>query len=475
MILSIINFVYLVILSFLPVSTLNHGLIGEPQSFYAENTITDSEKTVSQVLYRKLVNVNYKTGEIQKDLVDNYRIFNDGRSYEISLKKGQYWHDGVEITADDLLYTASVSSNLTEISSDKVDDYTVLFTLPADYSPFLSILNIPVLPAHRSGSVNNLYPVGSGNYRIVRIKRDRANIKEVVLVSNNKDVPFKKLVFKFYPNEESLRIAAKLYEIDSFLFNQSEDFEGFNSLKQVFYSRAYVGIFNTEKDYLTQQVRQNIVDSINFNQLIEQQEYSGGVRPTGPFSGSWAQSDSFNQIAGANPVNVGLNNSLNIVAPNIRQARLITENLKEQFEENGVVDVDIKYIEVENFSRDVREEDYDLLIMAQEYGIDPDRYVFWHSTQNKVGLNYSNLSNVRIDRALEEGRKALNFEERQEHYNIFQSAFSEEVPAFFIVHPTQYFYYDKKIESPKIESSYYPYEIFDFLYQWKLTPSKKIL
>ena len=468
MILSYLTFLFLFILSFFPVSSWSYGVVGNPQTFLPNLAVSDSEKTVSNIVFRRLVNVDYKTGEIQKDLLEDYRILENGKVYELTLKKNQYWQDGVPIMADDLLYTASVSGNLREVSSDKINDYTVRFNLPQNYSPFLSILNIAVLPSHLADKNSSSMPVGSSDYRITQVKTDRNEIKEVTLMTLNKNLPFSKITIKFYKDEENLILGAKQFEINGFLLNRKDNFENFTSQILPYYSRAYLLIFNSEKTYLTKDVRKKIAQSLNLKSLIEDQVYPAAIVPNGPFSGTWAQSSNYIKEQFA-PSQIKLDKPLKIVAPNIRQARLVGENIKEQLLVNSGLQVSLSFIDdVANFKVKVREDDYDAILMAQEYGVDPDRYVFWHSSQNKKGLNYSNFSSIRLDKSLEEGREELTIEKRKSHYNIFQSVFSEEYPAIYLLHPAQYFYYTKNLKSPMLQNTFYPYEIFDYLSKWQL-------
>ena len=55
-------------------------------------------------------------------------------------------------------------------------------------------------------------------------------------------------------------------------------------------------------------------------------------------------------------------------------------------------------IRVEN----VVPEQYQVLLSAQDIPIDPDQYIFWHSTQ--VNTNITGLTNAKIDKLLEDGR-----------------------------------------------------------------------
>ncbi|PIR43456.1 hypothetical protein COV24_02855 [candidate division WWE3 bacterium CG10_big_fil_rev_8_21_14_0_10_32_10] len=460
-------YLYLFILSFLPISSWTHGLIGQPESFIPNEVQTDSEKIVSNLVFRKLVNVNPFTGEIKYDLLKNYTVSDDGLTYVIELKQNQYWQDGFPIMADDVLYTASLSPNLREVSSDKVDDYKVRFSLPNKYSPFLSVLAIGILPSHLQDQNSKLISVGSGDYRIVRVTKDRTRIEEVVLVTRSGKYPYKKLNFRFYENEDYIRVAAKIKEIGSMLFNKKEDISGFNAKKYVFYGRSYLLVFDTKKDYLDKDTRKSIVNMINYDEIIKNQEYQDAERPFGPFSSTWAQSDSYERPMGNSGDTLDIKKDLVLVIPNVNEARLIAQNIKKQIESSSDHDVEIKALSSKDYIVKIRDTKYDMVLLAQEYGLDPDRFVFWHSTQNSTGLNFSNSSAIRIDKSLEEGRETVELEDRKVHYNIFQSVFSEETPAVFILHPSQYLYYSNSINNIPEQKYFYPWSILDNFDKWE--------
>ena len=476
MFLSYLTYIYFFVLSFLPLNTWSQGFRGQPVSFMPNMVSTDAEKTVSNIVFRKLVNVNPFTGEIKYDLLKKYEIKEDGLVYEVELKKNQFWQDGSPITADDLLYTASLSSNLKEISSDKVDEYKVRFILPNKYSPFSSILALQIMPLHLQDSANPIIPIGSGDFRIVRVKKDRAVVKEVVLVTTEDAYKFKKLVFRFYDSKDDLVVATKIREVDSVFSNSPQKFDGYNSREYVFYGRSYLLVFNIEKDYLDTADRRNFAKSLDYSKILENQEYTAGQIPHGPMSNTWADSEFYEKIEfdPSFKFKLGSDKELNFVVPEIEEAKLIASNVKQQIESKNIAKVSVQTLPTEDYVVKARDHDYDIILLAHEYGLDPDRYVFWHSTQNKTGLNFSNFSTVRLDKSLEEGREELDIEKRKNHYNIFQTAFSEEAPALFLLHPAQYFYYSNKIEGLPNKKVFYPWQVFDDFKDWKIKQPKVV-
>src|SRR5690606_25198222 len=80
--------------------------------------------------------------------------------YTFHLRQDQFWHDGQRVTADDVIFTISILQDpsvmglpdLTvlwrAVNVEKLDDFTVRFTLSEPYTPFLDYTAIGLLPRH---------------------------------------------------------------------------------------------------------------------------------------------------------------------------------------------------------------------------------------------------------------------------------------------------------------------------------------
>ena len=66
---------------------------------------------------------------------------------------------------------------------------------------------------------------------------------------------------------------------------------------------------------------------------------------------------------------------------------------------------------------------------------DPDQYTLWHSAQPN---NITNYKSLRIDKLLEDGRKTVDFSERQKIYSDFQKYLLDDAPASFLYLPYSY-------------------------------------
>ena len=138
-------------------STIGEG----PKTFNPCNTKDATSSAMAGILYDGLVTTHPRTGEVIPQLAKSFEV--NGNDYIIHLRKGIKWTDGVPITADDVIYTyeeivfkglgnpstmdaMTVEGKLPEIA--KIDDYTIKFTTPKAFAPFLRQLSYPIVPKH---------------------------------------------------------------------------------------------------------------------------------------------------------------------------------------------------------------------------------------------------------------------------------------------------------------------------------------
>lgn len=138
------------------------SIIGEgPKTFNPCNSKDATSSEMAGILYDGLVTTHYKTGEIIPKLAKKFVV--NGTEYTIYLRKGLKWSDGKPISADDIMYTYNeiVFKGLGNTSAmqammidgqlpklEKIDDYTVKFSTPKPFAPFLRQLSYPIVPKH---------------------------------------------------------------------------------------------------------------------------------------------------------------------------------------------------------------------------------------------------------------------------------------------------------------------------------------
>ena len=153
--------------------------------FVQQGTI---EQDLSQLIFSGLTKYDTKTGEIIGDLA-NIKADPAGKSYKFVIKDGAKWHDGIPVTAADVLFTYNdviknpeFKGNILNyndysgIKVNKIDERTVEFLLEKPDSFFLVKTMTGILPKHLlekepvnllESSPFNFAPIGSGRYKFV--------------------------------------------------------------------------------------------------------------------------------------------------------------------------------------------------------------------------------------------------------------------------------------------------------------------
>jgi peptide/nickel transport system substrate-binding protein len=424
---------------------------------------SDTEKAISRLAYRSLFRYD-KSGNIVPDLVSSYEISEDAMSYIINIRNDAFFANGDNISASDIIYSSSRTNSLREIGIDKLDEFTVKYTLPNKYSPFLSVLTFPVISEKKHFSE-------SGDFRITKIKRGKSGIEEVSLYTTKANYSFKRITFRKYQSSDDLKNAFKLGDIDGFVSSEMFSWVGLNTYKIVLNGRYFVAHFNMLKEpFSKKENRVFALKSINLDEFFIVSKIDPDQKINGPISNSPYTKTNLAKVE----YNPNIKQDANLVSiklyvPNSeavsQQIQLIDTFLKKAGfnpEIKKLSESDIKYAIT-------TKRDYDIIILGEEVGRDPDRYVFWHSTQkDPPGLNLSGLSNLRVDKALEKGRDEIDFIKRKEHYDIFQTAVTEEAPALFLYHLNTIFYLRDNILPGNFEDLYYPYDRFNSFYTWGL-------
>ncbi len=130
------------------------------------NSIISQETTSSIPISRVfdgLVETNFDTTEVEPALAESWTTSPDGRTWTFKLRKGVRFNDGVEVTADDVVFNmeAAFTPNVSTTRKDtlavagkpmkwrKVDGYTIEFRTEQPFGAFLRAIGFNVLPKHK--------------------------------------------------------------------------------------------------------------------------------------------------------------------------------------------------------------------------------------------------------------------------------------------------------------------------------------
>jgi peptide/nickel transport system substrate-binding protein len=350
-------------------------------------------------------------------LASSWETTDGGKTWIFNLRKDALWHDGQPVTSHSVVYEFS------DVETDYIDDHTIVFKLQDAFAPFPAVVSRPTF---RRGLM------GTGKWKVDEMSVTGAYIQRLVLNDGNGN----KRTFKFYPTLEATKHAYKMGEVQKIIevldaspFDRWETAEvtGYANYSQVvtlFYNND-TGIFHDNKP-----LRQALAYSIDKRFLSEEK----AVSPLSPLS--WAY-----------------NPQVKPYEYDPERAKEMIDDFPEEFRSMiniRIVTTPILLYVAERISQDwgrvgikstvqvssVVPSEFDVYITIFDIPKDPDQYSVWYSTQRST--NISRYSNPRIDRLLEDGRTAIDFEERRRIYLDFQRFLVEDLPASFLYHPTYY-------------------------------------
>jgi peptide/nickel transport system substrate-binding protein len=282
-----------------PGGTYVEAVSGVPQYLDPVIAATDVDQDVSRLVFSGLTRFD-RTGAIAADLASTFRTEADGKVWTFEIRPDATWHDGQEVSADDVVYTVRLLQDrayvgpyadaFRGVTVERVAPKTVRFTLPDVYGPFAASTTVPILPAHVLGGVSygdlarqqfNVRPIGTGPFRVMDV-----DARQIVLGRNDdfyrtrpaRSRPYlDRIILRFYPDStEALRALAR-GEVDGVAGLNTGDAERARSLKNVvLYSMPtndFVALFlNVRPDhpvFRDRAVRQAIATAIDRGRVLQ--------------------------------------------------------------------------------------------------------------------------------------------------------------------------------------------------------------
>lgn len=382
---------------------------------------TDNLHPEIQKLIGEGLTTTNENGIVAPALASAWESSEDGKVWTFHLNQNKKWQDGTPITADTIQYSFE------DVQIEKPDQYTLVFKLENQYSPFPAVVS---RPTYKRGLL------GTGEWEVKKIDLSGSYVSEVILENSAGD----RKIFRIYPTEDQAKNAFTLGEVDALVdMLEPKPLNEWNmvDVKEEVIDGRYVGIFfNNENPILggtdAKPLRQALFYAIDKDAI-------GSPRALGPISPkSWAYNPQVKDYA---------------YDPE-RAKELIKENMSEEILEN----LEIKLATIPALLSTAEKiagywqavgvrtvvqvtptlpSEYEAFLAIYDIPEDPDQYSTWHSSQ--IGTtNISKYSNPRIDTLLENGRQETEQEERKRIYLDFQRFLLEDAPAIFLYHPLSY-------------------------------------
>ncbi len=489
--------------------TLTEGIVGNPRFINPVLAISEADRNLSSLVYSGLIRVTLD-GKIKNDLADEITISADHLTYTVSIRPDARFHDGTPVSADDIIFTLQkVADPLIKspkrgswdgVRFDKVNDWTVAFTLKQAYTPFIYNLTTGILPKEIWKNVSddefsfsqfNTLPIGSGPYKVERVERNSGGIPDFYELSpfDNGDLQgafIAHLIFRFYPSESVLIEAYNTHEVESLSGISPEKLlELKTNGSQVISSplpRVFAVFFNQNQSKVlaNKEVRKALNVTSPKEEIVKKLlgGYATAINsplPAGVYSwtseGTSTPSDVsldkareiltkagwvLNPDTGLLEKKSGtgkISLSFAISTGDAPELQAVASTLASTWEKLGAK-VDVLVHETGDLNQNViRPRNFDALLFGEVIGRNTDLYPFWHSSQRTdPGLNIALYTNNRADKFLEEVRSADDFEVIEESNKAFVEELKTDLPAIFLYTPSFLYVVPKKIQNMEIKS-----------------------
>ncbi len=498
-------------------NAFNFNIGGEPTTLNPLASADGYSQTVQSYIFESLLDRDSDSFEWKKLLATEWTISEDKKVFEFKLREGVKWHDGVELTAEDVKYSYDViftdefkavqyRSYYEAIKSvDVIDKYRVRFTVKDDYFQNFDVCaGLTVLPKHFYSNKENKKEfgrklIGTGAYLMSKYDKGQ----KIILVKNpnwwgNSDIEqketnnFSKIVLKFAKEENVQLELLKKGDID-FLTLQPEGFvkktvggvwdkKVIKVKTQNKSPKGYNFIaWNFKHPILKdREVRKALSMLLNRPLILDKFEFNLSEPATGPI---YVQSDYANQ--NVKPVEYDPKNalkilnqagwndsdkngildkvingkrvdlSLTILEPASDMMKVLTI-LKEDARKVGV-DINLKNIEWNSFVKLLDEKNFEGVRLAWGAGgVEWDPKQVWHSSSSiGAGSNFISYSNKEVDTLIDQARKIYDRDKRIEILKKVHQLIADDYPYVFFFNRNYTLYvHTKKVWKPKDTFNY---------------------
>ena len=485
---------------------------------------SEADADLVELIYSSLFGYD-PSGKLIERLAKEYSISEDGKVYTVTLIAGAKWHDGQEVTADDVLFTikaiqdpaykSPLRTSFMSVDVAEVDRYTITFTLKKSYFGFLGNLTVGILPKHIWENITpenflladyNLSPIGSGPYRFFNSTKDSSgNMLSYELRANNEyfaGAPYiSKINLHFYPDEAALIDAYNRKEvlgINSITPEKLSELVARKSTREYAISipRIFAVFFNVTKNAaLAHDEVRNALALATDRQAIVDTILNGKGQPAYsaflPFMNGYASDlaqpifnvEKANAILdengwkrGADEVRVKENTVLTIelITPDWPELIKTADLLKEQWGKVGAR-VAVSVLGAADLQQNViRPREYQALLFGEAAMVNSDPYSFWHSSQkHDPGLNLALFDNKAADDSLLSLREEMNSEKLLADYRVLQEILLKENPAVFLYSPNYLYIVNSTVKGIDIKNVDTPAGRFSNVKDWYIDTQRK--
>jgi len=498
--------------------TLTWGTINSPTIINPVLTSHSVSTALLDLIFDSLVRID-QHGVIRPGLAKSWEVSNDGLIYTFHLQEHVYFHDGIECTSQDVMFTfesfmdplnqSPWLDHMQAIKQMKVLDlYTFQIELNRPTSDFLLILTQhQIMPKHLYEGKDlftisyNEKPIGTGPFRFESWDHDNNEIRLIANDQYFEGRPFlDAIVIKSYKDNAALWAAFMRGEVDFVKFLNQKDYEVLSKdptfKAYQFPTGLYFAIiYNLSDPVLNNSELRHALSLAVDRKALMNAVGIDGIESNGPF---YPQSPWFNkkiepvvydplqamkilnQLGWKDKNKEGIlkkNNKALVLTMLVDRNRWfyyqIALTLRQQLSEIGV-GLRVAFYDNENQLT----KDYLAQVKPQMWlrmfgagNVDPADMVYsWYSSSSEYGRIWA-YKNKTIDQLFEHGRITKDIQERVKDYQKVNALIDEDQPACFLFFSVLYNAVSSKVGNT--EGFFNDYMPGYLMKQWFMTNGKE--
>ncbi|GFN36264.1 ABC transporter substrate-binding protein [Tepidimicrobium xylanilyticum] len=430
---------------------------------HAVNEVAASNVMVQ--IYNSLLALD-DNGELVPSLAESYEQVDD-ITYKFTIKKGVKFHNGEEMTVDDVVFSlqraatspavANLFGDIDVDSFEIIDDATFSFKLKNPNTGFLYNLMHPgasVLcqkAVEEAGDNYAMNPVGTGPFKFVDWKKgDRIELERFEDYWGEKPA-FKKMVIRAIPEATNRTIELEsggvdvAYEISANDIERIEENEDLQLTRLVDNQTQYLGFNNKKEPFNDVRVRQAIRYALDIPSIVETAWKGVGSVAIGPMSpninyyNSNIKQYEYNvEKAKELLAEAGYGNGFKTkLWTNEKQERIdMATIIQSQLKEVGI-EVEVEILEWGSYLEKLANGEQEMFIIGWTgQSSDPDLALYGPLSKETLGAgaNFSFFENDRVNELLLQGRRMKDSPEREAIYYEIQEIHAEETPWIPLCH-----------------------------------------
>lgn len=502
--------------------SLVEGVVGAPR--YLNPLLSDRnpvDRELTSLIFDGLTQYG-QDGRIVPALARDWQVSEDGRTVAFGLRQDVSWHDGEPFTADDVAFSYGLLQNEAfpaspaqralwqTVAISQTGPYSITFTLPEPYSPFLDATTRGIVPEHILGDVPpaqisehafSQAPVGTGPFAIPAGENWQRSGRLRLMPNSNfweQDVNLDSVEIRFFPDLATL--------VDAF---EAGEVHALNSVPAPVFAEVATHteahLYTTRRPRFTQllfnlsengnpalqprEMRQAVAYALDRKAIVDEAVRGQGVPLDGPYiPTSWAYNPGALTIYHHDPVSstqlfeqsgwtladgmqvrqsAEQSLTLRLLILDDPVHRAVAAAIAQQLWDAGV-QIQLEALANQTYMQALQERNFDMALTEVAADTDPDLYDFWSQAAIVNGNNYAGWNSRRASEALEQARQTWNIDERRAYYDAFLQVFSDAVPAISLYQQVYTYAISDQVQNVDIGRIDHPRERYEDMHDWFL-------